>query len=65
MLYIFDRLAVSSTELVLQLKKFTKKTFVLTLGTKGRLELDARSCVGRLARVSSECKYAGCLYERA
>ena len=38
-------------------------TFVLTLGTKSRLELDDRSCLGCLARVSSECKYDGCLDE--
>ena len=36
-------------------------TFVLTLGTKSRLELDYRSCTGCLAGVCSECKYAGCL----
>ena len=40
-------------------------TFVLTLGTKSRLELDDRSCLGCLAEVSSECKYAGCLGESA
>ena len=40
-------------------------TFVLTLGTKSRLKLDDRSCLGCLARVSSECKYAGCLGESA
>ena len=38
-------------------------TFVLTLGMKGRLELYDRSCLGCLAGVSSECKYAGCLEE--
>ena len=43
---------MSSTELVQQLKKGT-------LGTKSRLELDGRSCLGCLAGVSSECKYAG------
>ena len=40
-------------------------TFVLTLGTKSRLELDDRSYLGCLAEVSSECKYAGCLDESA
>ena len=40
-------------------------TFVLTLGTKSRLELDDRSCLGCLAGVSSECKHAGCLDESA
>ena len=39
--------------------------FVLTLGTKNKLELDDRSCLRRLAGVSSECKYAGCLHESA
>ena len=37
--------------------------FVLTPGTKSRLELDVRSCLGRLTGVSSEC--AGCLDESA
>ena len=40
-------------------------TFVLTLGTKSRLELDDQSCLGCLAGVSSECKYAGFLNESA
>ena len=31
--------------------------FVLTLGTKSRLELDDRSCLGCLAGVGSECRY--------
>ena len=35
-------------------------TFVLTLGTKSRLELDDRS-LSCLAGASSKCKYAGCL----
>ena len=39
--------------------------YVITLGTKSRLELDDRSCVCCLAGVSSECKYAGCLDESA
>ena len=34
-------------------------TFVLTLGTKSRLELDGRSCLGWLAVVSREGKYIG------
>ena len=38
-------------------------TFVLTLGTKSKLELDDRSSLGCLAGMSSECKYAGCLDE--
>ena len=40
-------------------------TFVLTLGTKSRLELDDQSCLSCLAGASSECKYAGCLDENA
>ena len=32
-------------------------TFVFTLGIKGGLELDDRSCLGCLAGVSNECKY--------
>ena len=40
-------------------------TFVLTLGTKSRLELDDRSCLRCLAGVNIECKYAGCLDESA
>ena len=40
-------------------------TFILTLGTKSRLKLDDRSCLGCLAGVSCECKYAGCLDESA
>ena len=40
-------------------------TFVLTLGTKSRLELDDRSCLACLAGVSSECQNAGCLDESA
>ena len=40
-------------------------TFFLTLGTKGRLQLDDRSCLGCLAGVSSQCKYAGYLDESA
>ena len=32
-------------------------TFVLTLGTKSRLELDDRIYMGFLAEVSSECNY--------
>ena len=46
----------------------TKKAlvpFVLTLGTKSKLELDDQSCLGCLAGVSSECKYAGCLDKNA
>ena len=39
--------------------------FILTLGTKSRLELHDRSCMGCLAGMSSECKYAGCLDESA
>ena len=37
--------------------------FALKLGTKSRLGLGDRSCLGCLAGVSSECKYAGCLDE--
>ena len=40
-------------------------TFVLTLGTKSRLELDDRSCLGCLAGMGSEYKYNDCLGERA
>ena len=39
--------------------------FVLTLGTKSKPEPDDRSCLGCLAGVSIECKYASCLVERA
>ena len=39
--------------------------FVLTLGTERKSEPDARSCLGCLAGLSIECKYAGCLIERA
>ena len=39
-------------------------TFVLTLRTKKRLELDDRSCLGCLAGVN-EYKYAGCLDDSA
>ena len=39
--------------------------FLLTLGTKSKLELYDRSCLGCLAGVSSECKYAGYVDERA
>ena len=35
-------------------------TFVLTIRTKSILELNYQSCLGCLAGVSSECKYAGC-----
>ena len=37
----------------------------LNTGKKNRLELDDRSCLGCLAGVSSECKYAGCLNKTA
>ena len=40
-------------------------TFVLTLITKRRLELDDRSCLGCLAGMTSECKCVGCLDESA
>ena len=36
---------------------------VSTRGTKSRSELDDRSCLGRLAGVSSGCKYTSCLDE--
>ena len=39
----------------------TVPPFVLTLGTKRRLELNDRSCLCCLAGVSSECKYTGLL----
>ena len=39
--------------------------FVLTLGTESKPEPVDRSCLGCLAGVSIECKYAGCLVERA
>ena len=38
-------------------------TFVLILGTKTRLKLNDRSCMGCLAGVSIECIYAGCFDE--
>ena len=40
-------------------------TFVLTLGTKSRLELDDRSCLGCPAIVKSECRYDVCLDKSA
>ena len=46
-------------------EKALVSTFVLTLVTKSRLALDDRRCLGCLAGVSSECKYAGCLDESA
>ena len=39
--------------------------FVLTMGTESKPEPDDRSCLGCLVGVSIECKYAGCLVERA
>ena len=39
--------------------------FVLTLGIESKPEPYDRSCLGCLAGVSIECKYAGCLVERA
>ena len=39
--------------------------FVLTLGIESKLESDDRSCLGYLVGLSTECKYAGCLDERA
>ena len=36
-------------------EKAVVPTFVLTLGTKSRLDLDNQSCLGCLAGVSSEC----------
>ena len=44
-------------------EKALVSTIVLTLGTKSALELDNQSCLGCLAGVSSEWKYAGCLDE--
>ena len=35
---------------------------VLTLGTKGRWELDDLSSLGCLARANSDSKYASCIY---
>ena len=46
-------------------KKVLAATFVLTLVTKSRLQLDARNCLGCLAGVSSDCKYAVCFDESA
>ena len=46
-------------------EKALVSTFILTLGTKSRLELHDRSCLGCLAGVTGECKYAGCLDESA
>ena len=54
---------VNSTELVRQPRKLEFQH--LSLGTESKLEPDDRSCLGCLARVSIECKYAGCLVERA
>ena len=38
---------------------------VLTLGTENKVEPDNRNYTGCRAGVSIECKYAGCLDERA
>ena len=46
-------------------EKVRVPAFVLTLGTESKPEPDDRSCLGCLAGVSIECKYAGCLVERA
>ena len=42
-------------------EKALASTFFLTQGIKSRLELYDRSCLGCLAGVNSECKYAVCL----
>ena len=46
-------------------EKARVSAFVLTMGTESKLEPDDRSCLGCLAGASIECKYAGCLDERA
>ena len=56
---------VNSTELVRQPRKLEYQRLSLTLRTESKTELDDRSCLGCLAGVSIECKYAGCLVERA
>ena len=57
---------MNSIELVRQPRKLDYQlAFLLTLGTESKTELDDRSCLGCLAGVSVECKYAGCLVERA
>ena len=45
--------------------KATVPIFISTPGTKSTPGQDDRSCLGFLAGVSSECKYAGCLDESA
>ena len=65
-------LAIFSTDLTLEGSLFqrvgtaTKKLvpiLVLTLGIKGKSELDDRSWTCFLTGVSNECKYDGCLQE--
>lgn len=52
------------TVLVRQLRRQVL-TFLLTMGMKDRSEPANWSCLGFLAGLSSECKYAGCFDERA
>ena len=55
-------------KLILRCHRFgaaTEKAFVLTLRTESKSEPDERSCLGCLAGMSIECKYAGCFVERA
>ena len=60
--------AIFPTHLTLTGSEFHREkalvpTFVLTLETKSRLRLDDRSCLGFVAGVSCECKYADYLDE--
>ena len=66
MLFDFLDLTLTGSEfhrVVAATEKDLVPTFILTLGTKSRLELDNRSCLGCLAGASSECRYAGSLDE--
>ena len=51
--------------LILRCREVNSIEFVLTLLTESKSESDDRSCMGSLAGVSIECKYAGWLVERA
>ena len=65
LLHFPDLTLTGSSRVGAATEKALVPTFVLTLGTKSTLELDDRSCLCCLARVSSECKYAGYLDESA
>ena len=64
--FLQQNVAITPTDITLTTtEKPLVPTFVLTLGTQMRLELDDRSCLGCLAGMSSESKYDGCLDESA